>query len=366
LFKAHFFIGECDTVNVGIYNYSLQKRLESLNIAPISDTNKKLILDFVDHCFTERLGQHRILKYISVLKIIALKIQLDLNKVEKKDLFAFISELERSDKGQWLKHDYQVALKKFYKWYCKEDSPELTRWIKTTVKKKDQKLPEDMLTESDVLTLIEYAEYDRDKAIIAILWDIGARIGEIGTLNVKHLSFDEYGAIVNVRGKTGYRRVRAVWSVEYLKAWLQVHPEGYNPDAPLWVTLKSKEDLLEPLQYAAIRMKLQRIAKKAGINKRIHPHLFRHSRATYMANYLTEAQMNVYFGWTQGSDMPGVYVHLSGRDVDDAVLKANGIIEKDAPTANIQTKSPKFDLSSIIEAKVSKLVEAKMTELLGT
>jgi integrase/recombinase XerD len=100
-----------------------------------------------------------------------------------------------------------------------------------------------------------------------------------------------------------YRRIRAVWSVEYLKSWLQVHPEESNPEAPLWATLNSKENLLKPLQYAAIRMKLKRIAKKAGINKRIHPHLFRHSRATYMANYLTEAQMNVYFGWTQGSDM---------------------------------------------------------------
>jgi integrase/recombinase XerD len=179
---------------------------------------------------------------------------------------------------------------------------------------------------------------------------------------------------VNFRGKTGYRRVRAVWSVEYLKAWLQVHPEGYNPDAPLWVTLNSKENLLEPLQYAAIRMKIKRLTKTAGINKRIHPHLFRHSRATYMANYLTEAQMNAYFGWTQGSNMPGVYVHLSGRDVDDAVLKANGVLDKDISTPNVQKEterlslhdnSSKLDISSIIEAKVGKLVEAKIAELLG-
>jgi len=58
--------------------------LESLIFAPISDTKKKLILDFVDRCFTERLGQHRILKYISGLKIIALKIQVDFDKIEKK------------------------------------------------------------------------------------------------------------------------------------------------------------------------------------------------------------------------------------------------------------------------------------------
>jgi len=68
-------------------------------------------------------------------------------------------------------------LKKFYKWYCKEENPELTKWIKTTVKKKDQKLPEEMLTEIDILNLIEHAEHERDKAMIALLWDIGARIG---------------------------------------------------------------------------------------------------------------------------------------------------------------------------------------------
>jgi len=28
--------------------------------------------------------------------------------------------------------------------------------------------------------------------------------------------------------------------------------------------------------------------------------------------------------WVQGSGMPAVYVHLSGRDVDDATLKVNG------------------------------------------
>ncbi len=81
-------------MEVGIYNFSLQKRLESLNAAAISDTNKKLILDFVDCCFTEGLSQHRILK-ISALKMIALKIQLDFDKVEK-EISIFISGLERS------------------------------------------------------------------------------------------------------------------------------------------------------------------------------------------------------------------------------------------------------------------------------
>jgi hypothetical protein len=86
-----------------------------------------------------------------------------------------------------------------------------------------------------------------------------------------------------------------------------------------------------------------------------------------MANYLTEAQMNAYFGWVQGSGMPSVYVHLSGRDIDDAVLKANGITNKSVTQSNIErgSESPNIDLSSMLEAKVNKLVESKITELLG-
>jgi len=44
-----------------------------------------------------------------------------------------------------------------------------------------------------------------------------------------------------------------------------------------------------------------------------------------MANHLTEFQMNQYFGWIQGSGMPSTYVHMSGREVDSAILAMNGI-----------------------------------------
>jgi integrase/recombinase XerD len=129
------------------YNYDLNKRLISLRCSNISEVNKQLILNFVENCFMEGLGQHRILKYISTLKMIAIQINVDFDKVEKGDLFLFISKLEQSDKSEWLKHDYKVCIKKFYKWYFKDDSPELTKWIKASISRKDRKLPEEMLIE---------------------------------------------------------------------------------------------------------------------------------------------------------------------------------------------------------------------------
>jgi hypothetical protein len=43
---------------------------------------------------------------------------------------------------------------------------------------------------------------------------------------------------------------------------------------------------------------------------------------------LTEAQLKELFGWTQSSYMASIYVHMSGRDVDDALLKLHGLKEK--------------------------------------
>jgi hypothetical protein len=44
-----------------------------------------------------------------------------------------------------------------------------------------------------------------------------------------------------------------------------------------------------------------------------------------MANRLTDAQLKQYFGWTQGSDMAATYIHMSGRDIDNAILGVYGI-----------------------------------------
>lgn len=91
--------------------------------------------------------------------------------------------MKNQNSSQWLKHDYKVTLKKFYKWYCKEDSLEITRWIKTTVKKKGKKLPDYMLSESDVLNLVKSVEHQRDKGMVYFLSDIRAKIGEIDNNN---------------------------------------------------------------------------------------------------------------------------------------------------------------------------------------
>ncbi|ETA68863.1 site-specific recombinase XerD [Methanolobus tindarius DSM 2278] len=347
-------------MEMGIYRLNLARRIEKLKQSDISDTNKSLIQSFVHFCVVTGIGEHRILKYISTLKCIAISIQTDFDKVDLECLQSYVATLEQSDYSEHTKHDYKVTIKKFYRWHYDDENPKLIKWIKARINTKRCKSPEAVLNEPEVLQLIDISSNRRDKALIALLWDIGGRIGEIGTLLIKHVLFDDMGAVIHVNGKTGPRRVRAVFSVQYLKEWISEHPGKDDPEAPLWIKLNSGSKVVM-LQYGAIRMQLIKIAKRAGTNKRIHAHLFRHSRATHMANYLTEFQMCQYFGWTLGSDMPATYVHLSGRDVDDAVLKANGV--KQGESSFMNEYMGNLDVSDI-DVLVEQKLKSMMLKLL--
>lgn len=53
------------------------------------------------------------------------------------------------------------------------------------------------------------------------------------------MSFDSYGAVFRVTGKTGDRRIRLVASTLSLQAWINEHPAKNDPDAFLWCRVAS-------------------------------------------------------------------------------------------------------------------------------
>ena len=302
-----------------------QERRRIENSIDISKKNKKLIIEFRDECIAQGLGIARIYHYMQRLKRLAIIFKKDFDRATKGELKKLVAEFESKNLSDWTKHDYKVTLKKFYKWLAgSEEYPDKIRWLKTTMKNSNHKLPSELLTEEDIDKLVKATFNARDKAFIRVLYESGCRIGELAGLKIKNIQFDDYGAQLIVDGKTGMRRIRIIASAPALATWLDNHPDKEDPDSYVWVRIepKNSKDLL---CYNGLRAVLHKAAKRAGIKKRSNPHLFRHSRATYLANKITEAQMKEIFGWTQSSEMASVYVHMSGRDTDDALLKLAGL-----------------------------------------
>lgn len=294
-----------------------KKRIESLE----EEDNPEVILKFLEKLFAEGLSKPRVTKYANHLKKMSEKMRKSFLKVDGDDIIRFLSELEQSDYSEQTKRDYRVVLRRFFQYLGKG---ELVKDVKTTLRSSRKKLPDEILTQSEVEKIIEAADHPRDKAIIGLLYEAGLRVGELASLKIKNVEFDDCGVAVKVHGKTGERRVLIVTFASLVAKWLEMHPRRDDKEAPLWVNLSTNYKK-EGIRYEGIAQKIKRIAKKAGVKKSINLHLFRHSRATHLAKHLTEAEMNVYFGWVQGSDMPATYVHLSGRDVDDKILQIHGL-----------------------------------------
>jgi integrase/ribosomal protein L40E len=306
----------------------------------ICQENKIAIQRFYSNCLAEGLTLARISKLLHHVRGLATLLNMNFAEASKDDITRLLREIEtNSDWSPATKHDYKVILKKFYKSLAGTgEFPEQVKWIKPNYKKNNHKLPEELLTEEDVRKLVEAAGHPRDKAFILVLYESGCRIGELLNLRIKNVAFDANGAALLVNGKTGQRRVRIIASAPLLSVWLNNHPFKDNPDSPLWVVVGTKNHH-EALGYAAIVGQLRKIARRGGVKRKVNPHAFRHARATFLANNLTEAQMKEYFGWVQSSDMASVYVHLSGRDVDNALLKLHGLVtfeKKESETLKVK------------------------------
>ncbi|HHD16877.1 MAG TPA: site-specific integrase [Euryarchaeota archaeon] len=309
---------------------SAQNRVR--NHEEISQVNKDLILKHDKYLAMEDRTKARRNKYLNILCVIGAHIDFnfpDTTVENVSDLSTWIT-----DNPEWkpsTKKDYKALFKTFMKWMNGgDDYPECVRHLKARITKSDRKLPNDgkVLGESDIRKMIEACDNSRDKALIGILWETGARIGEIIDLTLGAIMDNPRGLKVTLVGKTGPRPFLLIESVPLINAWLTNHPDRENMEAPLWTKI-GNNGYGSSLNYPGIRKKLKEIAKKAGINKPINPHAFRHGRATFLASRIKEQTLKNVMGWTQSSTQAQVYVHMSGRDTDRELLAIHGIEEDD-------------------------------------
>ena len=224
---------------------------------------------------------------------------------------------------------YKCEIKRFLRWIhtgqLKGDYPACVSWI--TLHRGKRSYGRDILSQDEVKRLVDVTDNQRDRALLFVAYESGCRASELVNLKIADVSFDEYGAVLRVgkeQGKTGERRIRLFESTPDLQLWISMNSGKDNPNAPLWPSAKFKD---QPIQRRGFAEVVTKYAKKAGIKKKLSPHSFRHSRATHLATVLKEAQMREFFGWTSSSNMPSIYVHLSGRDVDKTLFEHYGIKE---------------------------------------
>ncbi len=151
----------------------------------------------------------------------------------------------------------------------------------TTRTTKGRKLPGEVLRREEVAALMRACSTRaptgrRNRALLALLYRSGLRISE--ALALKPRDLDAKAGTVRVRrGKGGKARTVGMdaEAFDVLARWLDTRKGlGINGTHPVFCTLKGG-----PVAAAYVRSLLPRLARKAGIDRRVHAHALRHTLA---------------------------------------------------------------------------------------
>lgn len=145
---------------------------------------------------------------------------------------------------------------------------------------KGKKFPPEVLTQGEIRALLAACRRTssgiRNRALLVVMWRAGLRVGEVLALRPSDLD-PEAGTLRIPGGKSGHRTVgldpEALAVVE-LWAARRSTVLGLNGRRPLFCTLRGRA-----LHASYIRTMMRRLAARAGIERRVHPHALRHTMA---------------------------------------------------------------------------------------
>ena len=253
---------------------------------------------------------------------------------------------------------FRKALKTFLRWRLGEaKSLELAGWLDT----RNRARTPAYLSEQEVSKLFSCCRTPEQKYAIAILFDSGARAEEFINIRLEDLQMPSKESIfpkIALReefSKTNGRTVSLYWehSLDAVKDYLNERlAQGIRPQEPIFKNT-----------YGSLRMFLKRLGQRT-LSKSIHPHLFRHSSATFYAAKMNRQELCYRYGWRFSSDMPDVYISRAGmvaKELDNRFSQTE-INELKVQLAKMEVDSKvKTDRILTLEKKLETIMQHFLT-----
>ncbi|WP_434779467.1 site-specific tyrosine recombinase/integron integrase [Neisseria sp. Ec49-e6-T10] len=207
-------------------------------------------------------------------------LKLDVGSLERNHILYALKQL--SAKGQSPKSiaRHLSAWRQFCAFLVEESILEYNPCQGVKPPKLPNRLPKALTVENTQLLLDNVQSHNvlevRDKAIFELMYSSGLRLSEVTHLDIHDLSFSE--GIVKVLGKGSKERIVPVGqtALTALKNYLVVRAGSETQKALFTSRLGSR------LSNRQIQNRLVRWSELAGSDRRVTPHMFRHSFASHM------------------------------------------------------------------------------------
>lgn len=187
-----------------------------------------------------------------------------------------------------------------------------------------RKLPDTLSQQEIDLLLAEIdrstPQGERNRAMLETLYGCGLRVSELVNLKISDLYFDE--GFIKVTGKGNKQRFVPIarYTVKYINNYLS-HIRMSQPNN------KSESDILflnrrgKRLTRAMIFTIIRQLAQKAGIQKTISPHTFRHSFATHLLENGADLNSIQQMLGHESITTTEIYMHLDRKHLSETLHK---------------------------------------------
>ena len=170
-----------------------------------------------------------------------------------------------------------------------------------------------VLTRDELDALIRACRKDktilglRDETMITVLLDTGLRASELLSLTVEGINRKERRALV--MGK-GARERLVAFEAKTFRLLDRYHRRAGIEDGALF-----RDRMSEPLSQAALYLAVRKRGEQAGVKRRMHPHVLRHTWATLLlAEGLREGDVRQLAGWSRSSRMLDRYTQATAAE----------------------------------------------------
>lgn len=216
------------------------------------------------------------------------------------------------------RHSYGRTLNSFLNW---------ARAQGETVQAKGQlpRLPQKVvrtLSRAEIQRVEEAADNERDALIVRVLADTGIRVGELCGLRLGDLSERSAQATLKVTGKGAKERQVPITPAlaGRIRRHIRRRPENARTDHVFLSRQRSRVGDYAALQESGVEQMLRELGVKVGL-EHLHPHLFRHSYATWcLSRNLNIEVLRRILGHEDTTLISRVYGHLVTADIHAAAM----------------------------------------------
>jgi site-specific recombinase XerD len=186
------------------------------------------------------------------------------------------------------------------------------------------RLVRDVLSRDEIDLMERSVLSERDKVVIRIFGDCGLRLHELVGLRASDVIRSGRQAHLRVHGKGD--RIRDVpiapQLLRRLERLIDGRPEERSSDAIFLSARRRPSGEYEPLTDGGVYQIVKDAVARAGIQKRVYPHLLRHSWMTEMIrNGMHAIQLSIIAGASM-EVITQHYTHLQKDDAYDAMMLA--------------------------------------------